>query len=264
MGSAQLSFKFHGCDVKCLAQQSAKTRAGEPGDTMNKTLANLLHTPPFYNSVEFVNKQFQISLLKFYREPEALALIDQAFRQADLQMNPLDAYSLYSLARMQANVPGSMVEIGMYRGGSAGIICHLKGDKKFYGFDTFEGLPSLGKEDEKWFRENQYSARQDAVATYLAKFTGVTLTKGRFPESGSILNGERLSFVNLDVDLYKGMIDSLNFLWEKMNDRGLILIHDTHLGGVKKAIAEFLEGHNVVSFDCGCSQMALIRLIRMS
>jgi O-methyltransferase len=231
---------------------------------MNKTLASLLHTRPLFNSLVWANKHFQLSLVNFYREPEALDLIDQAFRQTDLQMNPIDAYSLYSLARMQANVPGSMVEIGMYRGGSAGIICHLKGDKKFYGFDTFEGLPSLGKEDEKWFRENQYSARQDAVAAYLAKFAGVTLTKGRFPESGSILDGERLSFVNLDVDLYKGMIDSLNFLWEKMNDRGLILIHDTHLRGVKKAIAEFLEGHNVVSFDCGCSQMALIRLIRMS
>jgi O-methyltransferase len=227
---------------------------------MNKTLANLLHTPPIYNSVEFVNKQFQISLLKFYREPEALALMDKAFREADLQMNPLDAYSLYSLARMQASVPGSMAEIGMYRGGSATIICQLKGDKKFYGFDTFEGLPSLGNEDEKWFRENQFSAGQDGVAQYLAKFTGVTLTKGRFPESGSILNGERLSFVNLDVDLYKGIIDSLNFLWEKMNDRGLILIHDSHLGGVKKAIAEFLEGHNATSFDCGCSQTALVRM----
>jgi hypothetical protein len=44
-----------------------------------------------------------------------LALIDKAFREADLQMNPLDAYSLYSLARMQANVPGSMAEIGMCR-----------------------------------------------------------------------------------------------------------------------------------------------------
>jgi O-methyltransferase len=231
---------------------------------MDKTLASLLHTRPLFNSLVWANKHFQLSLVNLYREPEALALIDKAFREADLQMNPLDAYSLYSLARMQANVPGSMVEIGMYRGGSAGIICHLKGNKKFYGFDTFEGLPSLGKEDEKWFRENQYSARQDAVTAYLAKFTGVTLTKGRFPESGSILNGERLSFVNLDVDLYKGMIDSLNFLWEKMNDSGLILIHDTHLGGVKKAIAEFLEGHNVVSFDSGCSQMALIRLIRMS
>jgi O-methyltransferase len=227
---------------------------------MNKTLASLLHTRPFFNSLELVSKQFQVSLLKFYREPEALVLIDEAFRKADLQMNPLDAYSLYSLVRMQANVPGSMVEIGMYRGGSAAIICHLKGDKKFYGFDTFEGLPSLGKEDEKWFRENQFSAAQDLVAAYLAKFPEVTLTKGRFPESGSILNGERLSFVNLDVDLYKGMIDSLNFVWEKMNDRGLILIHDSHLGGVKKAVAEFLESYNAVSFDCGCSQTALMRI----
>jgi hypothetical protein len=175
-------------------------------------------------------------------------------------MNPLDAYALYSLVRMQASALGSMVEIGMWRGGSARIICHLKGDKKFYGFDTFEGLPGRGEEDEKWFREKQFSSRQEDVAANLAKFPGVTLTKGIFPESGSILNGERLSFVNLDVDLYKGTIDSLNFLWEKMSDRGLILIHDFHLGGVKKAVAEFLKSHHAMSFDCGCSQTALVRV----
>ena len=227
---------------------------------MKKAFANLLHRPVIFNSLELANKHFQISLLRFYREPEAVAVIDEAFREADLQMNPLDAYSLYSLVRMQASVPGSMVEIGMYRGGSASIICHLKGDKKFFGFDTFEGLPRRGKEDEKWFREKQFSARQEGVAAYLAKFPGVTLTKGIFPESGSILNGERFSFVNLDVDLYKGIIDSLNFLWKRMNDRGLILIHDSHLGGVKKAITEFLGSQNAMSFDCGCSQTALVRL----
>jgi len=227
---------------------------------MNKALANLLHTPPLFNVLESVSKHFQVSLLKFYREPHAVAIIDEAFREADLQMNPLDAYALYNLARMQASVPGSMAEIGMYRGGSAGIICHLKGDKKFYGFDTFEGLPGRTDSDEKWFREKQYSARQDRVAAHLAKFPEVTLTKGIFPESGAILNGERFCFVNLDVDLYRGIIDSLNFIWEKMSDRGLILIHDSHLGGVKKAIAEFVECHEAMSFDCGCSQTALVRV----
>ncbi len=227
---------------------------------MNKAFANLLHTPPLFNALELANKHFQVSLLKFYREPEAVAVIDDAFGEAGLGMNPLDAYALYSLVRMQASALGSMVEIGMWRGGSARIICHLKGDKKFYGFDTFEGLPGRGEEDEKWFREKQFSSRQEDVAANLAKFPGVTLTKGIFPESGSILNGERLSFVNLDVDLYKGTIDSLNFLWEKMSDRGLILIHDFHLGGVKKAVAEFLESHHAMSFDCGCSQTALVRV----
>jgi len=116
---------------------------------MNKAFANLLHRPVIFNSLELASKHFQNSLLTFYREPEAVAVIDEAFREADLQMNPLDAYSLYSLVRMQASVPGSMVEIGMYRGGSASIICHLKGDKKFIGFDTFEGLPRRSEEDEK-------------------------------------------------------------------------------------------------------------------
>jgi O-methyltransferase len=227
---------------------------------MNKVFANLFHKPPLFNALELASKHFQVSLLKFYGDPEAVALIDDAFRLAGLGMNPLDAYSLCTLVRMQASVPGSMVEIGMWNGGSAKIICHLKGNKKFFGFDTFEGLPDRSEEDEEWFHENQFSAREEDVVAKLAKFPGVTLTRGIFPESGSILNGERLSFVNLDVDLYKGTIDSVNFLWEKMSDRGLILIHDHHLGGVKKAVAEFLGSNNAMSFDCGCSQTVLIRV----
>jgi O-methyltransferase len=227
---------------------------------MNKALSNLLHTPPLFNALELANKQFQMSLLNFYREPEAIAVIDDAFREAGLGMNPLDAYALYSLVRMQSGVPGNMVEVGMWQGGSAKIICHLKGDKHFYGFDTFEGLPGLSEEDEPWFHEKQFSAREASVAAKLKQFPRITLTKGIFPESGSILNGQRLSFVNLDVDLYKGTIESLNFLWEKMSERGLVLLHDYHLGGVKKAVAEFLENHNAMRFECGCSQTALIRV----
>ena len=227
---------------------------------MNKALANLLHTPPLFNALVFVNTRFQMSLLNFYREPEAIAVIDDAYRSAGLGMNPLDAYALYNLILMQTRVPGSMAEIGMWRGGSARIICSLKGDKKFFGFDTFEGLPGRGDEDEKWFSKNQFRGRQEEVAAKLAQFRDVTLTKGIFPENGSILNDQRLSFVNLDVDLYKGTIESLHFLWDKMSERGLILIHDTHLAGVKKAVVEFLVAHPAMSFDCGCSQTALVRV----
>ena len=226
---------------------------------MNETLSALIHKRPLFNVLEAASKQFQMSLLHFYREPDALRVIQEAFRVADLQMNPLDAYSLYSLVRMQATVPGSIAEIGMYRGGSARIICHLKGDKKFYGFDTFQGLPKPRVEDEKWFTTKQFQARKDAVAACLADFKNVELIEGLFPESGAALNGERLSFVNLDVDLYQGMISSLNFIWEKMSTRGMVLIHDCHLAGVKKAVTEFLQTHTAMVFDAGCSQTGLIR-----
>ncbi len=230
---------------------------------MNKTFANLIRRQPIFGAVEFLADRFQMALLRFYREPATVNLIEAAYRGAELRMRPFDVFALHELARMQLSVAGNMAEIGMYQGASARIICSLKGDKKFFGFDTFEGLPDVGRQDEKWLRMKQfkYKMSQEAVAAYLQDFPGVTLTKGLFPESGSVLNGERLSFVNLDVDLYKGTIDSLNFLWEKMNDRGLVLIHDTHLEGVKQAIGEFLAGHKAMAFGCGCMQTALIRVL---
>jgi O-methyltransferase len=227
---------------------------------MNKTLANLLHTRPLFNILELASQHFQMLLLKFYRDPAAIAVIQNAFREADLQMNPLDAYALYSIVHMQASIPGSMAEVGMYRGGSARIICSLKGAKKFYGFDTFQGLPGRDHQDEKWFRAKQFSADKQVVAASLSGFKDVVLTEGVFPASGSVLDGQRLSFANLDVDLYSGMISSLNFLWDKLSDRGVILIHDAHLSGVKKAITEFLENQEAMRFDAGCSQAALIKI----
>ena len=226
---------------------------------MNKTLSELLHRRPLFNLLEAASKHFQMSLLAFYREPEALSVIREAFRIANLQMNPFDAYALYSLVRMQASVPGSFAEIGMFRGGSARIICSLKGEKKFYGFDTFQGLPERRAEDEKWFKTRQFLASKDVVAASLAGFNNVKLIEGVFPESGSILNGERLSFVNLDVDLYESILSSLNFIWDKLTPGGMVLIHDCHLAGVKKALAEFLQAHAAMAFEVGCSQTALIR-----
>lgn len=226
---------------------------------MNKSLANLIHTPFIWGAAGAVRDRFQMSLLKFYREPAAVDIIQQAYREADLQMCPFDAYSLYTLVSMQTKIAGSMAEIGMYRGASAKIICSLKGQAKFYGFDTFEGLPEGNRADEKWFHKADYRSNQTAVAAYLKDFPGVTLTKGLFPASGRVLSEERLSFVNLDVDLYKSTIDALDFLWDKLSPRGLVLIHDTHCEGVKNAIREFLAGHDALSFGCGCSQVALTR-----
>jgi O-methyltransferase len=151
-----------------------------------------------------------------------------------------------------------MAEIGMHRGASDKIICRLKGDKRFFGLDTFEGLAHIGRDGE-WVRKGEYRASQETVTAYLSEFPGAILTKGLFLETGAVLREEHLSFIHLDIDVYKDTIDSLNFLWPRTSDRGLILIHDTHLEGVKKA-EEFLSAHTAMAFRCGCMQIALIRV----
>lgn len=226
---------------------------------MNKLLRRCVYTPLIFDAAWSARRRLLLTLLKFYREPAVVKVIEGAYREAGLLMSPYDAYALYTLGRMQTNVPGSMAEVGVYRGGSARIICSLKGEKKFYGFDTFEGLPAGEAVDEKWFHRGKYRSDQAAVADYLKPFPGVTLTKGLFPASGSVLDGEWLSFVSLDVDLYRGTLDSLECLWDKMSRHGLILIHDSHCAGVRQAVDEFLADHSALQFGCGCSQLALIR-----
>jgi hypothetical protein len=133
---------------------------------MNKAFANLLHTPPLFNALELASKHFQVSLLKFYREPEAVAVIDDAFGEAGLGMNPLDAYALYSLVGMQANTPGSMAEIGMWRGGSAKIICHLKGTRNFMDSTPSRACPAVARRTKNGLaRNNSARARKASLPT---------------------------------------------------------------------------------------------------
>ena len=50
-------------------------------------------------------------------------------------------YTLYSSLKAVKDLAGDIAEIGVYKGGTAKLICELKGNKNLYLFDTFEGLP---------------------------------------------------------------------------------------------------------------------------
>jgi hypothetical protein len=57
-----------------------------------------------------------------------------------------ERYNLYCLAKATAHLPGAMAEAGVFRGGSAKLLCKIKGETPLYLFDTFEGLPTTDKE----------------------------------------------------------------------------------------------------------------------
>jgi O-methyltransferase len=157
-----------------------------------------------------------------------------------------ERYNLYCVALATARLPGALAEAGVYRGGSAKLLCRVKGDATpLYLFDTFEGLPVVDKSIDQGFGTGQFSETSlEDVRNYLKAFPGVHFYKGFFPASalGQEPEQQRYRLVHLDLDLYQSTFDALTFFYPRMVQGGAIVSHDynqLNAGGVKKAFEEF-------------------------
>jgi hypothetical protein len=136
--------------------------------------------------------------------------------------------------------------------------------RSFYIFDTFEGLQNISDVDthfgKKFWNENQFNnTDQKSVQKFLEKYENVKVTKGIFPESADIIKELKFSFVHLDVDLYKSTIDCLRYFFPRLVNGGIILIHDFHTDGIKKAINEFLVENKVQIIELSGTQGLVLK-----
>lgn len=67
-----------------------------------------------------------------------------------------EAYQIHNAVVATRDVPGALAEVGVFRGGTARVICEAKGERTLHLFDTFEGLPEPGTMDDQ-FREGEYA-----------------------------------------------------------------------------------------------------------
>jgi hypothetical protein len=166
-------------------------------------------------------------------------LIRNVISETDMLLLKDEAYQVVSCARATAKVQGDIAEVGVYRGGSARLMCEVCGNRSLHLFDTFAGLPSTDQLDSR-FGAGQYAASFEKVQSYLVKFPNVHIYKGMFPATSGPISDMRFSFVHLDVDLYQPTRDSLEFFYPRVNPGGMFLIHDyLWAEGVRKAVQEF-------------------------
>jgi len=231
---------------------------------MNKQVSSfLLYRIPFVlYLLERILYRMQLSLLKFYEDGPTFNLLQSVYRETNVLVQPLELAMIFHLALMQQSLEGDMAEVGTYRGGTAKIICSAKGDKHYYGFDTFSGLPNVSEYDTHhgihFFRRHQFSASYDQVCSYLRSFSNVHLIKGEFPASAAHLTKCRFCFIHLDADLYQSTADGLRFFWDKLVEGGIIIVHDYHSTGVRKAVDEFLAIQRGVRFFRSVSSQVVL------
>jgi O-methyltransferase len=158
-----------------------------------------------------------------------------------------DRYNLWTLAKAAARLGGAVAEVGVYRGGSARLICETGCGMPLHLFDTFEGMPETNASTDGNFARGDFADTSlDDVRIYLSAFTDVHFHKGFFPASAAGTDAEKLSYrmVHLDVDIRESTLNCLEFFYPRMLRGGLIVSHDyAHLPapGVRSAFDDFFR-----------------------
>ena len=149
-----------------------------------------------------------------------------------------ERYTLYSCMIAVSKLDGDIAEVGVYKGGSAKILCNTKKNKSLHLFDTFEGRP-----------DNQYhnDTSLEYVRNHLSKYENVLFHKGIFPSTASIINDKLFCLVHLDVDSYNDTSKSLQYFLPRMVKFGRIIIHDYNaIPEVKKAVDELISSEKLI------------------
>ncbi len=163
------------------------------------------------------------------------------------------------LTQKYKRVPGAIVECGTWRGGMIGGMAMILGkEKKYYLFDSFEGLPEAKEIDgdsaiewqsdktSKDYFDNCTASELEAKATMkIAGISNPTIVKGWFSESLPHANfNEGIAILRMDGDWYDSTMDILNNLFHQVNSGGVIIIDDYYAwDGCSRAVHDFLSAN---------------------
>ncbi len=182
-------------------------------------------------------------------------------------------YALYKSVEyiIRTNIPGSFVECGVWRGGSAMLIAHTllelnTTNRKIYLYDTFEGMTrptgydyrmsnneirahdQWGKEQKedrtKWCYASLPEVRNNMALTKYPE-NNVVFVKGRVEETIPGITPPEIAILRLDTDWYESTRHELIHLFPLLSKNGVLIIDDYgYWAGAKKAVDEyFSEGH---------------------
>ena len=202
---------------------------------------------------------------KFPNEEEYQQIIDELEKQKiETLNNGYEVDTIINLVEKTKIIPGEIIEIGVYQGGSAKVIYDNMSDNKIlFLCDTFEGLKdSTEDQDCLELKNGDYASDFNMVQELFPDQERVKLIKGYFPDSVTEeMKKLNFSFAHLDVDTYTSTFNSLEFVYPRMSKGGIIMSHDyTSIPAVTRAIDEFFSDKPEIIITPTNTQMMIEKL----
>ena len=189
--------------------------------------------------------------------------------------------SHYELFKMTNNLPGAIVECGVFKGASLSRFSMFRelfsnsSSKKIIGFDAFGKFPKTNFKNDLKYRKKfiDASGEEGISKPQLMKVLknkktedNIELIKGditktipkyleRYPEL-------KISLLNLDTDIYEPSVTILENLYPRLVKGGILVLDDYgKFPGETKAVDDYFAGKNIVvkKFDFATTPSFIIK-----
>lgn len=157
------------------------------------------------------------------------------------------------------DIPGDVVECGLGEGNTFAMLAYLAGSenagRKLWGFDSFEGWPEPTEFDKsprdphkgEWKVSEEMVKRRLEESGLIREYPRlkIEITKGFLGETLQFPGTVQIALLHLDVDLYAGYRDGLEYLFPKVVVGGLVLFDE---------YKEFPPDYNGIEKWPGCTK----------
>jgi O-methyltransferase len=171
------------------------------------------------------------------------------------------ALHLMACARAARLLPGAFAEAGVFKGGSARLICEEKGEAPLHLFDVFEGLQGHpvagGEEVQRHFGRTHGTFAE--VRRLLVSYPDVHIHAGLFPETTAGLDQLRFSFVHLDLDLPGPTLAALEFFHPRLVAGGILILDDYCDRYIKPCVDAWFATRADTLIELPWSQLMVVR-----
>jgi O-methyltransferase len=142
-------------------------------------------------------------------------------------------HELWSLVGELRDVPGSILEVGVWRGGT-GVVMAARAaglgiEDPVYLCDTWRGVVKTGPVDTYYDDGKHEDASPEMVERLAAQLglRNVQLLQGVFPdETGDRIADRRFRMCHCDVDVYRSARDVLEWVWPRLSPGGVVAFDD--------------------------------------
>ncbi len=157
-------------------------------------------------------------------------------------------FILYQCMIAISKLNGDLVELGVYKGGSAKFLSYLAmkicSHKNLFLLDSFKGLPEINPKYDILKKGDFGETNFDTVKAFLRNCNNIEILNGFFSNTLHKLQDKLFCFVHIDVDIYSSITECCEFFYPRMINGGIMIFDDygcVRTPGAKIAVDNFFK-----------------------
>jgi len=205
-----------------------------------------------------------LGLIDFWKDdPEFGIIFDKA--QKTNGNNILRCFMLYQFLKLTGRSKGDVAEVGVYKGRTAMVLALTSEnlDKNVHLFDTFSGMPETDSGKDNFYKKGSFGDTSlSEVESFLSGCRNITIYPGFFPETSKPVEKMSFSFVHVDVDIYRSVLDCCEFFYPRMLNNGVLIFDDPGFSdceGAKIAVDEFFSDKEETPIHLATAQVLVLK-----